>query len=258
MRNLPRRSARAPSPPWPIYTFLPLALLVLAADGQSSLVLGLDGRTLGDIVTVLYLGVLAYQADGHLRAMLLLIVPLSLAAEVFCSLLLGLYTYRLDTIPLYVPFGHGVIFGTGYLLDRSVVRVFRPRLTRAALLVGFAILFAQAVLVSHDTLTLVLGLLFFVLLASQRFQSFYLAMGLVVLAVELIGTHFGCWTWQAHPLGVLDAANPPVGAITFYVYGDLVVGCCYRALGRCFTRWHACGQASQWLNGAPTVRAPAA
>jgi hypothetical protein len=153
-------------------------------------------------------------------------------------------------IPLYVPFGHGVIFGTGFLLDRSVVSVFRPHLTKAVLLVGFAVLFGQAVLLSHDTLTLLLGVLFFVLLACQQSQSFYLAMGLVVLAVEIIGTHFGCWTWQAHPLGVLEAANPPVGAITFYVSGDLVVGCCYRLLSRWLSLWYS-RPLHQWPHWAP-------
>jgi hypothetical protein len=217
---------------------LPVALVVLAADGQSSLPYGLDGRMLGNIVTPLYLSVLVRQADPRLRGMLLLIVPMSLGAEVFCSLLLGLYTYKSEMIPLYVPFGHGVIFGTGFLLDRSPIMAYRPRATKIVLLVGFAVLFGQAVLLSHDTLSLVLGILFFALLYCQQFQSFYLAMDLVVLLVQVIGTHFGCWMWQPHPLGVLGAVNPPVGAITFYVYGDLVVGCCYGML----TRWLAdCG-----------------
>ncbi|HEU5099972.1 MAG TPA: hypothetical protein VFU22_13180 [Roseiflexaceae bacterium] len=73
-----------------------------------------------------------------------------------------------------------------------------------------------------DTLTLFLGLVLAGVLWYKRAQPLYLIMGLLVRFAETTGAQLGCWAWNRTPLDLLHATNPPVGAIVFYVLGDIL------------------------------------
>ena len=128
-------------------------------------------------------------------------------------------------VPLYVPFGHGVLFSMGLLVaDLSFIRQHEEQL-RPVFISLFCLLFGGAIVYLHDSLSAVFGLVFLWVLRRKGYQSLYFIMGLLVLYVELTGTHWGCWAWAPHPFGQswLHATNPPVGAFACYLLADLGV-----------------------------------
>jgi hypothetical protein len=207
---------------WPVLAFVPFTTLMLFLDSRAVAGAGYDGQLLANLVVPAYLLLLTRAAPRDLRLMMVLIVPLSLAGEVLFSLLLDLYLYKVDQVPVYVPFGHAVVFSTGWLVSRTEAVERHGRAIQRALLPFYGLLLAGAVLWRGDTLSILLGLICALALWRKRAQPLYLIMGLLVLYVELAGTAFGCWAWQARPLGLFETTNPPVGAIVFYILGDML------------------------------------
>ena len=52
------------------------------------------------------------KATLRLRLLMILIVPLSYIGELISTEVLGLYAYRLGTVPVYIPIGHAVVYAS--------------------------------------------------------------------------------------------------------------------------------------------------
>lgn len=207
---------------WPVFAFIPFTTLILLLDSRVLWQRGLNGQWLANALVIAYVALLIAIAPPDLRLLILLIIPISTCGELLCSTLLRLYTYKFDGIPLYVPFGHAVLFSTGWLLSRWPWTVVRARSIQMLLVPIYAILLPAVVIFSGDTLTLVLGPVLGAVLWYKRAQPLYLMMGLLVLFAETTGARLGCWTWSREPLHLLHSTNPPAGAVVFYVLGDLL------------------------------------
>ena len=48
-------------------------------------------------------------------------IVVGIVLEIFASLILKMYTYRLENIPLYVPFGHALIYICAYYLSKEPI-----------------------------------------------------------------------------------------------------------------------------------------
>lgn len=156
--------------------------------------------------------------------MALVFVPFSALGELVFSLVFGLVVPRLGGVPLYVPFGHAILFSTGLLLAELPAVLAHEFRVRGALLWFHGLLFAGAALTLGDTLSALFGALFVPILVRKRFRPFYLIMGVLVLYIELVGTALGCWRWDPAPAGgLLHTVNPPVGAFVCYVVADIIV-----------------------------------
>ena len=208
---------------WLIAGFAPIVLFALFADSRVLLDRGFDGQILGNLAAPLYFAlVLAGLRPGE-RLMAIVFVPFSAVGEYIFSLVFQLYTYKFGAIPLYVPFGHAILFSTGLMIaDLPIVRANEGRV-RWALLAFHAGLFGGAALALGDTLSAVFGALFVAILLRKRGRPFYLIMGVLVLYIELVGTALGCWVWEPRPFGALRTTNPPVGAFVCYVIADILV-----------------------------------
>lgn len=180
----------------------------------------------GKIFTTCYI-LLAYFflffiASLRLKLLLIVIVPLSYLGELIFSTWLGMYEYRTISVPLYVPFGHGVVFASSWILSCNFkIRNFF-NCNKKAFILMYILLFCFVILYFRDTLSLLFGILFFLALKRKKYNSFYLLMGFVVLYLELLGTFYGCWKWKSD-LGYLQTVNPPLGAIFIYVGGDMLL-----------------------------------
>lgn len=141
---------------------------------------------------------------------------------IFCKLL-GMYDYRTEFIPLYVPFGHAIVYASGYIFAHTQWAVKNDQLLRKFFAVFFSVLFLSVGVLLGDIFTLVFGLLFFALMKRKRWQNLYYFIALCVIFIELVGTYFQCWTWIPKTFGVIPAANPPVGAVFFYAGGDVLL-----------------------------------
>jgi hypothetical protein len=186
----------------------------LALDAQ----VGKTGQlALGLLTCVVLLALLSLHSSA-VRLQTLVVVGIATVGE----LIWGLYTYRLDNLPTFVPPGHGLVYLCGLSLATLAVR-------RPSLLVGLAAASAAVWGVAGVTVlprtdiagAIGCGFLVAVLLWTRR--PVYAGVFLVVAALELYGTAVGTWTWEAVVPGMgLAQGNPPSGVASGYVLFDVV------------------------------------
>jgi hypothetical protein len=162
--------------------------------------LGLRGQLFLGAATALVLVALLASHTPAERLQTFLVVVVASGAEVVGSILWGVYTYRLENLPAFVPPGHGLVFIGGLAL----ARVF-GRWDRALVVAGT---------IGGTTLAAVL-------VATRR--PVYAGVFFVVAFLELYGTAIGTWTWASTVPGLgLPQGNPPSGAASGYVLFDVV------------------------------------
>jgi hypothetical protein len=206
-----------------IVLFWPVVLLVLGLDSRWLLAAGFNGQPLCTVAAPLYLLLVVAGLPAGQRLAVLVFVPFSALGEYLFSIVFGLYEYKFHAVPLYVPFGHAILFATGLLIEGRPWVQRHLAQVRWALVAFLAALFAGAIIALGDTLSLVLGLLFLLILYRKRARLIYLIMGVLVLYIELVGTALGCWIWRATAFDLLHTTNPPVGAFVCYVIADILV-----------------------------------
>tara|TARA_B100000886_G_C20114970_1_gene363429 strand:- start:110 stop:583 length:474 start_codon:yes stop_codon:yes gene_type:complete len=139
--------------------------------------------------------------------------------ELFFSEVWNIYEYQRGLMPLFVPAGHYFLFDLGRILARK----FTANLALPILL-PFVPMVAYGVYVGTDTSAVILLIL---VLAFTKFgpqPRLYAAMAWVALAMEILGTQLGNWTWANEvPWTGLTAWNPPLLVGAFYCLGDLLV-----------------------------------
>ena len=232
---------------WPVPAFAPFSFFVLWLDSPSSGMEAAPGQLAADLVALLYFALLLMSLSDALRWPVALMVPVTAAGEWLLCVRLNLYTYRSVRVPFYVPFGHAILLGTAMLLSRLAWTTARSRAIEGVLVPSFGGIIVAAVLSLGDGLSLGGGLFFGMALVRKATRLLYLAVGLLVLFVEFAGTWLDCWSWNPRPFGWLRAANPPVGAVCFYVVADIVTmraarfGAAIRALAT--SRLSPCGAA---------------
>ncbi len=195
----------------------------------------LESCALANVLTISYFLMMLFGLTPRQRLMALVFVPFSLAGEYVFSILFDLYSYRLDHIPVYVPFGHAILFSVGTLIcELRIVRQYEEQLRPFFIWLSVTLL-TLVVTLFHDTLSAVFALVFLWVLRRKGYNTLYFIMGLLVIYIELLGTSWGCWTWKPQPIDAfswLHAANPPIGAFVCYVLGDIGVIKMTRFLGK--------------------------
>ena len=206
-----------------------LPLITLAVVGiWIAAVLVLD-RSVGHagqlVLGLLTAGVLAgllVLQPRTVRLQTLAVVGIATVGEVIGSLVWGLYSYRLDNLPAFVPPGHGLV----YLAGLSLASLLATR--TSALLVAAGVVAAGwgiagvTVLPAPDASgTMGCAFLIAVLIWSRR--PVYAGVFMVVVALELYGTAIGTWTWEPVVPGLrLSQGNPPSGVASGYVVFDVL------------------------------------
>lgn len=166
---------------------------------------------------------LAARQSPLVRAQTAVVVVLATLVEYTFSPLLEAYVYRIGTVPLFVPPGHGLVYLAALCIGRSVPLTRHPRVTVAAtVLIGGS--WAGYALLAHDDQ---LGAFWFLCLLGflrwGRSRMLYVGAFVVVSYLELLGTALGTWAWApVDPvLGVVGQGNPPSGAAGGYGWFDL-------------------------------------
>lgn len=139
--------------------------------------------------------------------------------EIFLSLVWGLYEYRLDNLPLFVPPGHVLLFILGVNVSKKI-----PLWTLPLILLLMGPYIVISTLQGFDTLGGLLFLMFLGCLFLGKEKALYVTMFILALLLELYGTWLGNWTWLAKVPGLsLTSTNPPACAGAFYCVLDLLV-----------------------------------
>ena len=62
------------------------------------------------------------RITSKIKKLMLYGVALALLGEVVFSMLLGMYEYRLENVPLYVPLGHSLIYAAVFYLQKEKIK----------------------------------------------------------------------------------------------------------------------------------------
>jgi len=173
------------------------------------------------------------------RKMMLYGLPLALLGELFFSVVLGMYTYRLNSVPLYVPFGHCMVYvAVCYMVKEPLFRRYLHRIDRSLYLL--MVIYSTLWLLLADDLFgfLCLLVILWIFYRHPITRPYFLVMYVVVVYVELLGTHYHCWQWPPIWFGLFDwvpSANPPSAISVVYFGFDTYCLWSYRQLNR--DRW---------------------
>jgi hypothetical protein len=208
---------------WLAILFPLFTVVALGIDSTSFLNTYFDGRNLTNILSICYFLLLYSCSDDRLKKLMVVMVFLSYLGEIIFCKLLGMYTYRTVDIPLYVPFGHAIVYGSGYVLAHTAFAYTWERKLRVIFAVFFGFIFLAVGIFLNDLFSLIFGALFFLLLRRKRWDNMYYFIAICVIIIELIGTYFKCWGWAPKVFGYIRTVNPPMGAVFFYAGGDVLL-----------------------------------
>lgn len=213
---------RALASPWGFFAALAAFIITtLALDRHAG-----AGAQLGlGALTWLFLVLACRDLEPVDRARVAAIVLAATAGEVLGSLILGLYAYRLDNLPAFVPPGHGLVYLAGLRVSRSVfVRRHAKTVVIGALALGATWALAGVTLAARPDVAgaLCMAALGYFLLRA-RVPALYACMFVCVALLELYGTAVGTWRWaEVWPSFGLSSGNPPSGIAAGYCMFDAV------------------------------------
>jgi hypothetical protein len=194
-------------------------LVVLGLDTGASL---LEQRLLGAGTWVCLLLALRGE-DRATRVQVGVVVAYATVIEYVFAGWLGVYVYRLENVPAFVPPGHGLIYLAAFAVGRSAWahRHSRPFLGTTLVAGGCWALWGITLSDRPDAL----GAFWFgcLLLFSWKGRSPLLYAGafVVVSYLEIIGTSLGTWAWQPYDVtGLISIGNPPSGIAGGYAFFD--------------------------------------
>jgi hypothetical protein len=194
-------------------------LVVLGLDTGASL---LEQRLLG-VGTWLCLLWALHGEDRATRVQVGVVVAYATVIEYVFAGWLGVYVYRLENVPAFVPPGHGLIYLAAFAIGRSAWahRHSRPFLVVTLVAGGCWALWGITLSDRPDAL----GAFWFgcLLLFTWKGKSPLLYAGafLVVSYLEIIGTSLGTWEWQPYDItGYITIGNPPSGIAGGYAFFD--------------------------------------
>jgi hypothetical protein len=159
------------------------------------------------------------------RAQTGVVVVLATIVEYTFSPLLEAYTYRLETVPAYVPPGHGLVYLAALALGRTALfdRYRRVLVPLTVVIGGSWALYGVTLAERKDALGAFWFMCLLGFLAWGRSRMLYVGAFIVVSWLEIVGTALGTWAWATHDpiLGVISQGNPPSGAAGGYGWFDL-------------------------------------
>jgi hypothetical protein len=181
-----------------------------------------SGQLALGVFTACVLAALLALQPVTVRLQTLAVVGIATIGELVGSIIWGVYTYRLDNLPSFVPPGHGLVYLAG--LSLAVLAARRPTVLLAAAIGGAALwaMLGLTVLPATD-LSGAIGCTFLVLVLLRTRRPVYAGVFLVVAGLEIYGTAIGTWAWEGVVPGLgIPQGNPPSGAASGYVVFDVL------------------------------------
>ena len=176
---------------------------------------------LGALTAAVLVGLLSLQRST-VRLQALAVVAIATLGEIVGSLIWGLYGYRLENLPAFVPPGHGLVYLGGFALA-TLLRA-RPNVLLGVAAGGAALwgIAGVTVLPASDVVGAI-GCAFLICVLVWTRRTVYAGVFVVVAGLELYGTALGTWTWEGAVPGLgLSQGNPPSGAASGYVVFDVL------------------------------------
>jgi hypothetical protein len=157
------------------------------------------------------------------RTQTIAMVLVATAVECLCSIIWGLYRYRLENLPMYVPPGHGLFFLMALRMADLPWIKHSARVLVTAVLVGAIglVLRGLFVLPVPDLFGFGSWVVLLCFLLAGRYPLFYAMTFALTMVLEFYGTSLGTWTWQAQvPYLGIPCGNPPAAIGVGYCIMD--------------------------------------
>jgi hypothetical protein len=154
-------------------------------------------------------------------------LAMAFTGEVVFALILGMYTYRLENLPIYVPIGHSLVYAAVfYIAKEPIIRINKHVVINTLYIL--MIIYSTAWLIFANDIFGFLCMVLIILIFKRKPHTklFFLIMFFMIVYLELIGTYFECWVWPEiwfDKISFISSANPPSGISVFYFGFD--IGC---------------------------------
>jgi|TARA_B110000902_G_C14199455_1_gene547167 hypothetical protein len=207
-----------------LYLFI---LFGLFLDSFYMLEITKDAQFYANISMFIGFAITFWNVNRRVKEQMISAVIIAVLGEYLFSIVLGMYTYRLENVPHYVPPGHALVY-VAVLYFSKAKSIIKNRIKLECFLAIFILIYATVFLIfKNDVFGFVMTVaILFILRNKPRERLFYLTMYISVAYLEIIGTNYLCWKWPATAWGVFDflpSHNPPSGISFFYFLLDL--GC---------------------------------
>ena len=210
-----------------IFTLLLGVALFLSIDSPYFSTYFPSSQNITTFLVLLVYITLYKRSSKRFRTIMLVGVGVGFAGEFFLSIVLGMYHYRLENIPLWVGFGHSLIFASVHKIIRIPYILKHHNRTLRTLITLIVIYATGWLFLKNDLFGFITTLMFLLLLAiEKKSQMFFTVMFIIVAYIELVGTATGTWQWPNILMGRFDSipsANPPSGIAFFYFLFDYIV-----------------------------------
>ena len=186
-----------------------------------------QAQWLSNLFVVLSFTWIYSQVSKQVKQLMIYGLIVAVGGEVLFSLMLGMYTYRLENLPLYVPFGHAIVYASVYyLVKEPLVQKHQKGIIQTLYIL--MIFYSTTWLIWGSDMFGFLCMLVILWLFKRRPQTklFFLFMFFTIVYLELIGTYYHCWYWPEVLFDTftwVSSANPPSGISVFYFAFD--AGC---------------------------------
>ena len=186
------------------------------------------GQTIATILVILAFYMAYKRRNKRIREIMLIGVIVGFTGEFICSIILGMYHYRLGNIPLWLGFGHSLLYALVFRFSHdSWVRKNQNVIMTTRFLLSL-IYSTSWLYYSNDWFGFICTLTFLIILViAKKSRLFFLIMYALVCYIEIIGTSTGSWDWPQEFLGKegwIQSANPPTGiAVLYFVFAAIVI-----------------------------------
>ena len=186
-----------------------------------------ESQWIANLLMIIIFSIVLWKASQRIRELMIYAVLIGYGGEYLFSIGLGMYTYRLENIPHYIPMGHALVYiGVLYFIKTAFTKKNTKLLEKVFTML--ILLYATAFLIfKSDVFGFILTIATLLILRNKpRERLFYLTMYLSIVFLEITGTGYECWKWPSTAFDYftfLPSANPPSG-ISFFYFG-LDLGC---------------------------------
>ena len=167
------------------------------------------------------------KVSVKIKKLMLYGLALAFLGEALFALVLGMYTYRLENLPFYVPLGHSIIYAAVFYIAKEPILKRNKNLSINILFVLMLIYSTAWLIFANDVFGFICMLvIIFLFRKKPHTKLFFLIMFFMIVYLELIGTHYENWYWPEiwfDKISFIPSANPPSGISVFYFGFD--VGC---------------------------------
>ena len=167
------------------------------------------------------------QVSKQVKQLMLFGLIVALGGELLFSLVLGMYSYRVENLPIYVPFGHTIVYASVYYFVKEPI-IQKHKETMIKYLYLSIIIYASLWLIFANDMFGFLCMLVILWIFKRRPNTklFFLVMFYTIVYLELVGTYYECWYWPTvwfDQFSWISSANPPSAISVFYFGFD--AGC---------------------------------